>query len=201
MKIYEIHDAEAEGFAYAQGYGELAHPIPFLVGERLDRRREFWKINPRPPGLFIENKGSKWGDFMLCGSGLPSMVIGERVITAIKQLRHEIMTETEFPIGAIGNKKLKTIPPPRYYAVQWVGGIEVDWRATGVEHDDAGNPIIVLGKVPNRVAKLSTWNGADIFSWTNWDSTHLTMLCTERVVELSEKEKWTNVRFDPVPTS
>ena len=111
-----------------------------------------------------------------------------------------MLTETQFPVGKVKSRKLRCVPPPRYFACQWSGGIEVDWHATGVELDSKGLPIFGLN-IPPRVAKLSTWNGDDIFSWTNWDVTHLTMLCTEKVVELAEKEKWTNVRFDPVLTS
>jgi hypothetical protein len=195
-----MHEADQRGFPYATGYGPFGRNIPFLSGKSLESFEALWKIDPRPPGLVIEDIGSRWGDCIACGSGLPSIVISERTLNSIKHLKVNILTETEFPVGKIKSRKLRDLPPPRYFAVQWGGGIAVDWHATGVEHDGAGNPIIIPGKVLNFVAKLSTWTGDDVFSWTNWDGTHLIMLCTERVVELAAKEKWTNVRFDPVPT-
>ena len=123
----------------------------------------------------------------------PSTFISERVLQSLCRMNSQVLTKTEFPIAEVKSKKLHGVPPPRYFAVQWAGGIEVDWDITGRERDAAGN-------LKPLVAKASTWNGTDIFSWTNWDDTHLTMLCTEKIVELAEKEKWTNYEFKPVMT-
>lgn len=200
MKLYRIHDADQRGYPYAYDYGPLPYDVPFVFGERLKLKIEVWRLNPTLPGLEIAESGSKWGDFMMCGCGLPSVVYSERVLHAMKTTRCSISSETEFPVGKIRSKKLRNVPPPRYFACQWRPGIEVDWTATGVKLNDKGQPIFGLN-IPPRIARLSTWNGDDIFSWVNFESTHLTMLCTERVVELAKKQKWTNVRFELVQTS
>ena len=78
----------------------------------------------------------------------------------------------------------------------------MDFDAMSVNYDSSGQPVFESNKFMKPIAKLSTWNGKDLFSWNNWgNGLGLTLLCTERVVELAEKEKWTNVRFDPIPTS
>jgi hypothetical protein len=174
--------------------------MPFLMGKMADQTEQFWQIHPRKPGIYTGDSGTKWGDFMMCAFDPPRTLITYRVLDGLRQLRGQVLTETEFPVAEVKSKKLREIPPPRYFAPQWAPGIEMDWRASGVERDNSGNPIIVPGNVPPRIAKLSTWNGSDIFSWVNWDATHLTMLCTERVVELAEKVKWTNCEFKPLLT-
>lgn len=201
MNIYEMRDKglDSKGYPYASGYGPLTVEMPFLTGKIREVTLEFWKVNPRKPGLYIDEKGTKWGDIMAVYLTPPAWVISERVLTCFQKLSGKIETTTEFPVAEIKAKKLKEIPPPRYFTIQLGGGIEVDWSATGVEHDKLGNPIIIPGKIPPRIAKLSSWNGDDIFCWSNWDPARTSILCTERVVELAEKEKWTNVRFDPVP--
>jgi len=200
MKFYRIRHADQRGFPYAYGYGPLSHPIPFVWGENLKSFKDLWKLNPMQPGLEIAESGSKWADFMLCGSGLPSLLYTERVLISLKALRCETLSETEFPVGKILSKKLRDVPPPRYFACQWKPGIELDWEAWGIKKDERGVPILPA-IIPPPVAKLSTWNGDNVFSWSNHDETHLTMLCTENVVELAKKEKWINVRFNPIPTS
>jgi hypothetical protein len=204
MKLYRITDDsfKTRGFPYASGYGPLDGPMPFITGEMRESMLEFWKVNSRKPGLYIDEKGSQWGDFIMCGLGNPDVLIAERVLTSLRMLKCTILTATEFPIAEVRSKKLKNVAPPRYFAVQWGGGISLDWVAMGVAIDKkTGNPLTMPAQLPIRIANSATWNGDDIFSWSNWDVTHLTMLCTEKVFELAKEEKWTNVRFDPVPTS
>ncbi len=78
----------------------------------------------------------------------------------------------------------------------------MDFAAMDVAMDASGKPVPDPNKFRNPIAKLSTWKGTDVFSWNNWgNGLGLTLLCTEKVVELAAKEKWTNVRFDPIATS
>ena len=195
MNLFRLkhRGGNSRGFPYAHGYGKFQNYLPFLLGKELELREQSWQVRPRPAGIITGDNGTKWGDLMECSYMPPSTFISERVLQSLCRMNGQVLTQTEFPIAEVKSKKLHGVPPPRYFAVQWAGGIEVDWDITGRERDAAGN-------LNPLVAKVSTWNGTDIFSWTNWDDTHLTMLCTEKIVELAEKEKWTNCEFKPVMT-
>ena len=201
MKLYELSDrgCYSRGFPYVRCYGKLTGQMPFLVGEAFEIHNKFWHVNPYKPGIETGDSGTKWGDFMMCAFMPPYTFINDRVLETLRRERGCVLTATEFPIAEVKSKKLRDIPPPRYFAVQWEAGIEPDWRAMEVPHDDQGRPITTR-PVGTLIAKSSTWNGADIFSWANWDETHLKMLCTEKIVDLAEKEKWTNCEFKPVMT-
>ena len=203
MKIYELKDKglDSKGYPYASGYGPLEGEMPFLIDKVREVNLEYWKVNPMKPGLYIDEKGTKWGDIIAVYFSPPAWVISERVLTQLQTMKGKIETTVEFPVAEIKAKKLRAIPPPRYFTIQLSGGIEADWRAMGVKLDELGRPILDSGKVLRHIAKRSSWNGDDIFCWSNWDPARTSILCTERLVDLAEKEKWTNVRFDPVATS
>lgn len=201
MKLFQLSDrgCYSRGFPYAHGFGKLDAPMPFLHGKLRELSEEFWRLHPRKPGIYTGESGSKWGDLMMCAFAPPSTFISGRVFESLSGMRGRVLTATEFPIAEVKSKKLRGIPPPRYFAIQWEAGIEPDWRAMEVPHDDQGRPII-QPPIEHLIAKISTWNGADIFSWHGWGN-NLPMLCTEKIVALAEKEEWTNCEFKPVATT
>src|SRR5215203_5952041 len=71
--FYEItEDTSAnKKFAFASGYGPLPQGMPFMHPKLLERMIQFWKVNPRPPGLSIEPGGKHWPDFLGHGSSGP----------------------------------------------------------------------------------------------------------------------------------
>ena len=198
--LFQLSDTggKRRGFPYAHGFGKLEVPMPLLNGKLRELSEQFWRLHRRKAGIYTGESGSKWGDFMECAFAPPSTFITDRVLEALRKERGRVLTETEFPIAEVKSKKLRCVPPPRYFAVQWEAGIEPDWRAMEVPHDDQGRPITTR-PVGTLIAKSSTWNGADIFSWHGWGN-NLPMLCTEKIVELAKKEKWTNCEFKPVIT-
>lgn len=196
MKLYQLTDRDGRGFPYAHTYGKPNGQLPFLSEDQIERRSKMWDWRNRPHGIVTGDAGTKWGDFMMCGFAPPRTFITQRVMESLRRMRGNVLTATEFPIAEVKSKKLRDIPPPRYFAVQWEAGIEPDWRAMEVPHDDQGRPISTR-PVGTLIAKSSTWNGADIFSWHGWGN-NLPMLCTEKIVELAEEEKWTNCEFKTV---
>ena len=205
MKIYnlEVLGPKSKGYPFSNELGPMPIPIPYLDEKGLSLMRQYWALNTRikKPGIYVDQRGTHWPDVMHAG-GFIDYYLCERVVTAIKKLNCSIRHATEIPIAEIGSKKLRLISPPKYYILQVANGIERDWAASGIPFDSEGKPILDALNLKPAIAKLSTWNGQDIFSWSNMgNKLGLTLLCTERVVELAEKEKWTNVRFDPVATS
>lgn len=203
MKLFQITDRGpySRGFPYASGYGPLPEMPFFPHGSPLAARTlEFWKINPMKSGAYIDQKGTKWCDFIPMYFAPPSLLISERVVDQMKALGCKFRAVTKMPLAEIDNARLRKIPSPCYFVVQMENGIEPDYAAMGLPGYTGSQPVDLAVPPEKWRARAETWNGDDLFSWP-WDSLGLTLLCTERVVDLAEKEKWTNVRFAPVPTS
>jgi hypothetical protein len=206
MKIYEIkHQAvDCAPFAWASGYGPL-ETVTFLSPIFLERRRKYWEVNPSPPGLKIDAGASKWPDFLGCGHPAPSYFVSDRVVHALQAINVDLLHLAEMPIATIGSKKLRVIPAPNYYILQAKPGIEWNFKASGLDVDSDGKPVMDASSKnwpPVINLKVKTWNGMDVFTFANWQvGLSTTLFCTERIVEIAKKEEWTNVRFDPVPTS
>jgi hypothetical protein len=203
--LYRIDDAtvDTKGFAWAGGYGPL-ESMPFLHPKFMERRLAYWKVNPEPPGLSIDPGGRKWPDFLGNGHSPPMFFVSERVVSDFQNIDVPIARVTEMPIAEINAKALKSKPAPKYFVIETIPGIEVDWEATGFKLDASGNPI--LNPPPNPWPspyryRLKSWNGTDLFAYRHFgpaDGPYIDMFCTERVKELAEKEGWTNVRFKPL---
>ena len=205
MRIYKIIEGSpsTNGFAWASGYGPLPD-MPFLV-DSIERRKRFWELNPSPMGAKIDPGGYKWPDFMGCGHSPPMYFVSKRVLDAFRSQGIEPLSATPMPIGINKSKKLRDIPPPDYFVLRGVPGAEWDFTASGVPVDTHGKAILnpyPKNWPPPVHIKLSTWTGHQLFALSNFQEGQYTNLfCTENVVKLAEKEKWTNVRFDPVAMS
>lgn len=201
MKLFKIQDNHfnTRGFSYVQGYGPIPGEMPFLRGQIRDSKLAYWALSPRPPGFYTGEAGVKWGDFMMCGAGPMGFLVSQRVVGSIEKLNCVITHCTRMPVAEVRSKKLKSIPPPDYFVLQVGGGVDVDWAGMGIELDDQNRPVYDPVRTLKPIPKLDSWNGADVFSWKNWGvGSGLTLLCTEKVVEIAEREKWTNVRFEPL---
>jgi hypothetical protein len=204
MKLFylDARGPNSKGFPFSNELGPMLDPIPYLDGKGLSLMRQYWAVNPRvaKSGIYVDERGTKWPDLMHAG-GFLNCFLAARILESFRNLNCTIRHATEIPIVEIGSKKLRLIPPPRYFIVQVANGIERDWAASSTPFDADSNPVLDPLNLKPAIAKLSTWNGQDIFSWSNMGNRlGLTLLCTERVVELAAKEKWTNVEFKPVAT-
>ena len=203
-KFYHVRNAQfrncRSSFTWAMGYGPLEEDMPFLLPGQLEIKLRFWKANPRKPGLYGEN-GSKWPDFLGHGGGMPSFFVSERVVNSLKASGIEIARLTHMPIASIKsrNKRLKEQTPPRYFVLEAPYAIEMDYEASGVPIDAGGIPIARLPDSPNWTLRLASWRGADLMCYPNmWKRPTFTLICTERVVQLAEREGWTNCYFEPI---
>jgi len=192
--------ADEKGYNYASGYGPISS-MPFLHPLTLARKKEFWKINPMKPGLLIESSRNKWPDFLMCGSSSPNEFLSEKVLDSWNAENISFTHVTEMPIGRIKSKKVQATPP-RYFVVQVPPGIEVDFPASNIPTDAEGNPILKpLPKPWPPILKLdaASWTGLDLFTWSNYrQSMGYDYLCTQRLVDLAERDGWTNVKFTPI---
>ena len=208
MKLYSMFEGgyRPGGYAFASGYGPI-DDLWFLNAKFLDRRRAYWKVNPEPPGLSIEPNAKSWPDFLGNGHSPPMFFVSERVVESLLRFGASLGRRTEMPIAEINAKALKSKPPPRYFVVETIPGLEVDLVATGFKLDAVGKAIVTPPPNPWPTPyhyRASSWNGSDLFSYRHFgptDGPYTEMFCAERVKDLAQGEGWTNVRFVPLATT
>jgi hypothetical protein len=199
MLFFKVRGEMGKQFAWASGYGPLPK-LPFLeeIPTLHESFKRYWDVNPEEPGLHIDPGASVWPDFLGCGNSPPSFFVSDVVIDDLEANGIPIWRKTEFPIGSNQSKKLQDKKPPRYFVIEAKPGIAIDFDASGVVVDAVGKPQFTKAQRLNQPVlqlDLNTWNGSDLFSISNLGS-KLTLLCTEKVKALAEKERWTNVRFE-----
>jgi hypothetical protein len=173
--------------------------MPFYSPMELQRHLQFWMINPMSPGMVVE-EGRRWPDFISHGGGRPFYFVCERVVDSLQRMDAPIQRLTEMPIATIVSKALRNKTPPRYFVVETEPGIEVDFVASGFELDELGKPKrrpFSTSPPPLRF-RGSTWNGKDLFDYHQFSTpvlAHTNLLCSSKLKEVAEKEKWTNVSF------
>jgi hypothetical protein len=205
MTLYTIdHDQwSTKGFAWAAGYGPLPE-MPFIHPTYMKSKKAYWAVNPEPPGLSIDPGGRKWPDLLGNGHSPPMFFVSERVLNDLRSIDAPIARATEMPIAEINAKALRNKPAPRYFVIETYPGIEVDLAATGFPVDANGKAILDPPPKPwpsPLKHSRETWNGADLFDYRHFgptDGPYINLLCSERVKQLAEENKWTNVRFKPI---
>ncbi len=202
MKIYKISTENHGKYAYATGYHAF-QDMEFLesVGEyRRKMMEESWRIFPREAGLHIEDPATCWADVMFCGNPPPFFFCSRKVVNSLESHNIPLRRSTLIPIGCIKSKKLREIPPPEYFVLEALPGIQVDYASSGyvVAPDglpDPNAPRITPSPIPQY--DPATWTGADLFCQSNSQHgpRYLDLLCTERIKEIALQDGWTNVAF------
>lgn len=177
--------------------------MPFLqdINPEFEKSlRDYWKMNPTLPGMEIDPGASVWSDVIHCGGGPPGKFFSDKIVSSLENAQIPILRKTLMPIAKIRSKRLQSVPPPNYYVVETIPGMAVDYDAMGIETDEDGKPLRSNGwklfeaKV---VMDLKTWNGLDLFSFSNRGGP-INLVCTDRLRQLAEEEGWTNVCFRPI---
>jgi len=166
-----------------------------------------WKVNPTPAGIELSSKGTEWPDALGCGGGPPSAFYSSNVLKGLESAGAKPFRVTLMPVGSIvegkQGKRIQQMPQPDYFVIEAGRGIDVSWEAMGIPTDDEGNAILYPKPWPPKVWKVieSSWNGGDLFTWSNFKKGELTdLLCTEKIKQLAEDEGWTNIKFTPLET-
>lgn len=203
MKLFRIGFKNEPGMAWAGRYGSVDDPW-FIPPTYLRVKKQSWDLFPEAPGLYIDSGGKFWPDILGCGASPPGFFVSDRVVACLSAIGAPMGRVTEMPIAEIESKALKNRAAPKYYVVETVPGIEVDLEATGFKVDAHGmailNPPPDPWPSPFRY-RFDSWNGTDLFTYRNLGPTMIPstdMCCTERVMQLAEKEGWANVEFRPL---
>ena len=184
------------GFAWASG---CRMPLDFYPVQMRDRMREVFRVNePYPPGIHIDDTGSKWPDLLGCGDGTVNFFASEKVLRSLQDAKIELLNVIEVPISDFSNKRLKLEEAPRYYILEAPPGLAPDYERMGVPTSADGKPILPLPKgfPPSPyLYRPDSWTGLDLFS-CNSGAHH--MFATERIHLMSKAQKWTNARFQSI---
>lgn len=212
MNFYKIDVKSIGGseYAWASGYGPIAQnmdDIPFLKEAPdvfKEGRAEFWNRCSEFPGISFDTWGKGWPDLLGCGLGTPSFFVSEKVLTDLRDSGVSFLRVTEMPLSPLLPKKLKDVPPPRYYVLEGIPGLEVAWSAMKIPHDVANKTDFSKGyprpwpPVEWKVS-LSSWSGLDLVSYHNWQLP-MTLVCTDKVRDIAKARNWTNIGFRPLVT-
>lgn len=210
MNFYRVRSLTIGGakFPYASGFSPLPE-MPFLESwpdARVKRKRDFWSIcRPSPPGMIVEPGGRSWPDFIGNGDGPPYFFTSDRVLEDLRNEGIEILRSTRMPIAKVEGKAMRKLTPPGYHVVEAAPGITVDWAAMGVPTNEK-DQMDTSGGLPSPwppeewFVDGSSWNGQDLMSFRNFQY-WTTLVCSERVKQLAERNGWTNCRFDVIRVS
>jgi hypothetical protein len=197
-------------YAWASGYGPIAEnidEIPFLKNapEAFKKnKQEFWQFNNSPSGIKLDTGGKDWPDILGCGGGPPHFFISERVLTDLKNAGVPYLRSTQMPLIQPFPEKLRAVPPPLYYVLEGIPGLEASWAAMGVPHDSE-NRVNFSGGYPKPwppaqwKVSLSSWTGLDLMSYKNWQMP-MTLICPDEIKDIAKAKKWTNVLFQALIT-
>lgn len=205
MKIYKFETGDSGKYAYAFGYRPFKDMRFFedLPESIRIRRTQFWALNPGLDGISVGDSGNQWPDLMDCGNPPPFVFFSRKILDSLNAHEIPIRRFTPIPVGDIGSKKLRSIPPPEYFVIEALPGIHVDYAASGYIVDANGNPDPNAPKIiPPPIPQFdpATWSGADLFCQENGSCgpRYLDLLFTERVKEIAIKDGWTNTAFQRV---
>lgn len=144
-------------------------------------------------------KATQWPDILGHGAGQPQFFVADRVVQSLNNVGIVPARLTQMPVAEINVPKLR-LHPPAYYVYEAAPGIEIDYTASNIPIDSDGNPIRHI--MPRKVVwkfKLNSWTGVDLFGRPNiWKRPTSSLLCTEKIVELAQRDRWTNVKFEPI---
>ncbi|MDB5357074.1 MAG: hypothetical protein JWN24_3527 [Phycisphaerales bacterium] len=141
--------------------------------------------------------GTQWPDVIGTGLG-HSPMFSQRVVSTLREQKVRGFEEQPVEIYRINDARLRALPAPRYYYFKLVGKIEIDVEAIGAPQERLcpGCRRMQPGVNVRRFLPLpDTWDGSDIFTMSNAPGL---VCCTERVLLLARRERWTNCRFEPI---
>lgn len=212
MKLYRIEYKHSGGpkYAWTSGYGPTADSIddiPFLKDTPTalkDNLQKSWEINKSPPGIEFDSGGKEWPDVLGCGGGPPHFFISERILTDLQNAGVPYLRVTEMPLVQPFPKKLRDVPPPKYFVLEGIAGLEVSWSGMGIPFDE-NNRMVRTTPLPKpwppdewKVSR-SSWTGLDLMSYKNWQMP-MTLVCTDEIKDIAKARNWTNIMFRPLVT-
>lgn len=141
--------------------------------------------------------GDYWGDIIGAGPFGPGFMLSERVIQGLREIGARGFDVYPVIIDSVQSEKLMRLPMPQYFYLNITGTIKIDWRASGLNEPCGlcGAPLKPQIKTPDWLIPVENgWDGSDIFDGNPYGGP----FCTERIIHLARKHRWTNFRFYPV---
>jgi len=165
-----------------------------------------WEEPLGPILLRLYDEGDFWPDHIGGGFTMPGFYVSERVKKSLD--KEGVKYDKAFPASVWMHElppALKNVPPPKYYWLYPLTGVEIDLTASGfVNIRRSPTTGLLYGDLPDRLDPCSlkevafvdgSWTGADLFVSSRSPSR---IFCTRRIIDLASKHRWTNFKFVPI---
>lgn len=156
-------------------------------------------VSYRGPVYAKIEKGTQWPDAVGSGGSGPRFFVSERVVDGLKAVAKTSFRPHPMEIADVTSKRLRELKPPKYFYLELLGRIDIELRASGL-CESAPCPECfkspVIEEATGYVPKPETWDGQALFSIRNYPIA--AFFCTEEVLELARKDRWSNFSFQPM---
>jgi len=146
--------------------------------------------------------GAEWPDIIATSTMSPPFLISEKVLDALEAAGVVCFEKHPAQVKRATNSSLRVETAPRYFHLDVLPTIELDWEASGTGGlfpcGTCGRLIRKAGDyriLPERyVPRMDTWDGSDLIVCPQCSA----VCCTEKVILLAREHRWTNLRFVPM---
>jgi len=156
-----------------------------------------------PSGAFdvVVEGGSKYPDVLGCGA-YPFLIVTEAVVTAWQKEGISCFHTYSVGIAEVKSRRLRGVSPPRYLRVEIDGRCKIDLIASGVDVVricSKCHRVMERPKYPFQHGyrmEVGSWDGCALFR----DPVFYPRVnfCTEAILELARRYRFTNFRFEPM---
>ncbi len=201
-----MHEREPRFFSFQAAYGDPAAPVMSFVEYGRDIGTECGRCgrtvhrHSSEGWSCVVDEGTYWPDVLGAASS-PIHAVSARVVRALEDEAASGFEVCPMHLAEVRGRRLAHLPEPEYFYLNVTGAVDIDLAAGGIGDVPACPECfqqIPEGHKPahRHVPIAGTWDGADFVRTRNLPN--LLTFCTRRIVELARRDRWSNLRIDPM---
>lgn len=205
-QIVIVHAYPAPGktartrWAHGDRFGERQHAVCPACGSLVP-------YAPPMPDLRVTD-GTKWPDFIGASQPYIGFHVSRRVVDALIANKITGFTTGSMGLIEVSPGRLRQNPPPEYLDIRFEHRVPIDYERMGsrakewcqvcdTKLDKPQSFVDVLHR-PESVPRVwSRCAGYDLFLPSS--NCYSPVYCSERIVDIANREQWTGVAFSPHP--